>query len=115
MSEKLYHITPIENMSSIQEEGIRAGEDGYIYFITEKHIAGLVAKNQIFLEDSFSLFEINPEYLSNKLEADNVGEITAKWQCRVKQAAINKDGIRFDDNYFINHDEINKIYQSFHE
>ncbi len=98
---KLFHITTFENFPEILENGLRASADGYIYLLTSKKIATYIAKNQLGYTDNFALLEINSEGIVKKLEADNVGEITASQQRRIKQDLIKSEFIRFESMYKI--------------
>ena len=82
---KLFHITTFENYLEIQKNGLRASADGYIYLLTSKENVGYVAMNQLGYTDNFGLLKINREGIIKELEPDNVGEITASQQRRIKQ------------------------------
>jgi RNA:NAD 2'-phosphotransferase (TPT1/KptA family) len=98
MSE-LYHITTFENYLEILKHGLRASTDGYIYLLTSKANAAYVAKNQLCYSDNFGLLKINSEGIAKELEADNVGEITASQQRRIKQDLIKADFISLEGMY----------------
>jgi hypothetical protein len=99
--DKIYHITSLEAMTSILKEGLKAGDEGYIYLFTEKDVATYMAKNQLGFTDSYQLLEINPKGIEVSLEADNVGEFTAKYQVRIKQKVILPEYIILEGGYFI--------------
>ncbi len=78
---------------------MRASADGYIYLLTSKANAAYVAKNQLGYSDNFGLLKINSEGIAKELEADNVGEITASQQRRIKQDLIKADFISLEGMY----------------
>jgi hypothetical protein len=95
---KLYHITPPDALDSIIKDGLRAGEDGYIYFFTDLdlyikpldikgYLPDIIAIRQVLLEE-YVLLEIDTAGLTRKLVDDNVPEMTATQQKRVKQKVI---------------------------
>ena len=96
---KLYHIADFENCLEIFKNGLRASVDGYIYLLVSKESAAYVAKNQLGYTDNFGLLKINSEGIVKELETDNVGEITASQQRRVKQDLIKAEFISFDGMY----------------
>ena len=96
---KLFHITTFENCLEILKNGLRASADGYIYLLTAKASAAYIAKNQLGCTDNFGLLKINSEGIVKKLEADNVGEITASQQRRIKQDLIKSDFISLEGMY----------------
>lgn len=87
---KYYHITPtFDNWISIMENGLIANQEGYIYLLTNKEVAGYVALNQLGCYSNYFLLEINEEGLDVITEPDLVGEITAKYQVRIKQEVLH--------------------------
>lgn len=96
----MFHITNIKNIEDINENGLKAGEDGYTYLFegvnvyvpylqTMFPIDQLIANNQCFLQ-MYAMFVVDVTGL--KLEKDNVAELTARWQRRYN-GDIPKDRI----------------------
>ena len=100
MNKLYYHLTSFTNFLLIQEQGIKAGEDGYIYVLDTKDWNGYLALNQLFLTD-YAVFSINPKGITDELEPDNVAEFSAKHQFRIKQPLIEKRYIKFLNMYRI--------------
>lgn len=99
---KYYHITSFDSyLKEIKECGLHSDKEGYIYLLTRKDVAGYVALNQLGFMDSFALLEISENGIIAKIEDDNVAEITAKWQKRVKQEQIKPDHIKFENMYHV--------------
>jgi hypothetical protein len=82
-----YHITSFEGWLAIKTHGIRPSEDGYIYVLDDKDVVSYVAFSQL-LKGDYGLYEIDIKGITANLEPDEVGELTAKHQFRVKQAVI---------------------------
>ena len=102
METKYYHITEnLEAYQSIKATGLNADEEGYIYLLTNKNIAGYVAKNQLGYRGSFALLQINSKGIDEKPEMDNVGEYTAQYQRRIKQSLIETKYIKLENMHFI--------------
>ncbi|MDP3697451.1 MAG: hypothetical protein Q8R55_05535 [Candidatus Taylorbacteria bacterium] len=97
-----YHITEgLDSWSKIAKEGLKASPDGYIYLVTRKNIANYVVKNQLLLNNSYGLIRVNSKGITGCIENDNVGEITAKYQRRVKQAIIAPEYLRLVNMYWV--------------
>ena len=90
-----YHISTFEGWFKVQQEGLKASEDGYIYMYdtNEPNILAYAAANQLFMTD-YGLIRIDPAGITGALEPDIVGELTAKHQFRVKQKLIEKKYIQ---------------------
>ncbi len=95
-TKKYYHITSIENMESILQNGIKANNEGHIFLFENKSIqlngvintiADCIAFNQIFI-DKYAMFEIKPAGLKSGLINDNVGEFSSKQQWILEQNLI---------------------------
>lgn len=97
------HLTRLENIDSIIENGIRANEDGEIFiyedgFITNqiwekpRYIGDLIAINQTFSCDEngrYANFIIDPKDIElEKLENDNVAELSSKLQWILKKPVV---------------------------
>lgn len=113
MSNKLYHITSIDRLGSILNDGLVANyggevnsglsEDGYIYLFENKsyvspitgdiiNVADDIAQNQLFLDD-YVMLEIDTDGIDEELEKDNVGEFCSFALWKVKQDKIDTDYI----------------------
>lgn len=106
----LYHISEVENIDSILNDGLKANEDGVVYLfdnvsfnklkvdtktmkpqIITINVSDEIAKNQVFLT-KFAMFEVDVDGL--KLEADKVPEESAKFQY-IHKGSIPADRIEF--------------------
>ena len=96
---ELYHITNFGNHIAILRNGLRASADGYIYLLTSKEYAGYIAKNQLGYTSAYGLLQINSKGVVKELEADNVGEIKASQQKRIKQDLIEARFVSFEGMY----------------
>ena len=88
----MFHITNSKNVESIKKNGLKAGEDGYVYLFDGVDVSkpewdgeyvpidSAIAINQVGLLN-YTMCVINTEGL--ELEQDIVGEFTAKYQFRV--------------------------------
>lgn len=98
-SKWLYHITrDINTYLKIMETGLKAGSDNHIYLITNKQVIPYVALNQLGLEN-YIVIKVNIKGIIQPLKPDLVGEITAKFQVRVKQHIIDKEFIKLENGY----------------
>ena len=93
---KMYHITNMENLESILEEGIKCNADGEIFVFENKSIhcngitnfiADMIARNQIFLKE-YIMIEIDENAFESELIPDDVAELCHKQQWYVKQEII---------------------------
>lgn len=100
----MYHITEVENLESILEEGLKCNEDGEIFVFENKsihcngiinNIADMIAFNQIFLEE-YVMIEIDEDGFESELIPDDVAELSHKQQWYVKQKIIAPE---FLDHY----------------
>lgn len=106
----LYHISEVENIDSILENGLRANEDGCVYLfenvsfnkltvnlktmkpeIINIAVADEIAKTQLFLKE-YAMFEVDVEGL--KLKADNVAEQCAGYHY-IYHGSISADRIDY--------------------
>jgi hypothetical protein len=95
-----YHVTKgLENFMSIKETGLKAGEDNYIYLLTSKEVAAYVAKFQLGYTENYCVLEIDPYGINRNIEDDNVGELTAPYQKRIRQNIIMPEYIELEDMY----------------
>lgn len=104
----LYHISEVENIDSILENGLRANEDGCVFLFDDVSfnkltvdletmkpkiitvaVADEIAKTQLFMK-KYAMFEVNVEGL--KLEADNVAEQCANFHY-IYHGSISADRI----------------------
>lgn len=90
-----YHLAPFTGWLAINEDGIKASKDGYIYMFDtdDPKVFAYAARNQLFMED-YGIFRIDPDGINVPLEPDEVAELTAKHQFRAKQARIDKKYIK---------------------
>lgn len=107
----LYHISEVENIDSILENGLRANEDGCVYLFEDAlfnkftvdintmktqfiptSVADDIAKTQLFLK-KYAKFVVDVDELI--LEADNVAEQCANYHY-VYYGSIPKDRINLD-------------------
>lgn len=95
-----FHITDVESYKEILSRGLKADEEGYIYFLTSKEVTAYVAYNQLFLE-KYALIKIDSRGLSSQPELDLVGEITAVYQRRIKQELIEARFLKLINVYKI--------------
>lgn len=93
-----YHLTSFKSFLVIKEEGIKADNEGYIYLLDTQDYNNYVASNQLGLPD-YAVFEVNSDGITSILEPDNIGELTAKHQFRIKQPLIDKKYLKFLDIY----------------
>ena len=101
MKKKLYHITSVDKIDSILENGLRANEYGDIYLFDNVsirlddrtfYVADHIAKNQIFC-DTYAMFEVDVKGIHKPIKQDVCGELTTKQQYVVNQKVINKKHI----------------------
>jgi hypothetical protein len=83
----LYHLSPVENIDAIQNEGIRASDDGAIYAFTHMVVANTVARDQVFT-DRYAIFRILTRGVSGEVLPDNVAEFASPFQRRIMQQRI---------------------------
>ena len=96
---KLYHITSLDNLKPILENGINSNSDGEIFlfdqlkicnqYVGEIFVSDHIAMSQIGIEE-YVLLEINPNGVFNEMETDNVSEFTAPAQWILKQKVIDQ-------------------------
>ena len=113
---KYYHITSIDNVSSILENGLLANANGEIFLFEnvsivtygvannskgkrvfgkiKRYVADSIAINQVFLED-YAMFEIDEKGINEALINDNVADCTSKFQWIAKQSVIKPQYIDF--------------------
>ena len=115
----LYHITTEENARKILKEGLIANngsnselsEKGYIYLFENKSyrhpitqeviaVADDIAKNQLFL-DEYIMLEIDERGIDVEVEKDDVGELAAFAEWKVKQPIIDKKYINVFGFYLV--------------
>lgn len=118
----LYHLTRVENVSSIKKNGLQPSHDGYVYLFDDDivddgvdnpiDVSDCIARHQCCILDEYAMFRVYVP--TDLLEADNVGDLTSPFQYRVK-GGIDKQnleylGVRsvdedFNENYIqtINH------------
>lgn len=120
----LYHISDVDNISSILESGLKLNEDGEIFlfedvnflnlwtdfeegkvYLVEQRVANNIALNQIGLAN-YAMFEINVDGLT--LEPDNVAEITARHQYICREA-IGQERVKLFGVFDALKEEIKKI------
>jgi len=75
----LYHITPIENVPSICEVGLRANAAGQIFLFTHKMVADTIAVSQVFCRH-YGLFAVYSRGVTGTLQRDEVAEACAPFQ-----------------------------------
>lgn len=75
----LYHITPVENVPSIREMGLRANAAGQIFLFTHKMVADTIAVSQVFCRH-YGLFAIYARGVTGHLQPDKVAEAYAPFQ-----------------------------------
>jgi hypothetical protein len=90
---KYYHVTDFEGWVGIHKDGIKCDSNGDIFVLNKKEVVGYVALNQLGLQD-YGLFEIDSKGISGNVAADNVGEITAKYQFMIHQPIIERKFIK---------------------
>lgn len=115
---KLYHITTADKVRSILTDGLVANgggdtnsglsEDGYIYLFENKSyvhpffgtvaVADAIATNQLFITD-YVMLEIDTDGINGELEHDNVCELSAFAQWKVKQDRIDSRYIDVHGTY----------------
>lgn len=120
----LYHVTGVENFTSINQNGLKAGSDGHIYFfdslqLTIPHlgisvlVSDIICLKQVFLKEYY-LLTVATVGISSKIKSDNVMELTAGLQCRVKQKTISSTYIVSYERREVDVDATNRFleYQS---
>ena len=104
----LYHITPIENIDSIQKKGIKGKEKFLfkdaiitnIYHLRESGekvpmtVRDAIATNQVGLWDKYAVFRVDISSIKNNLEKDLVAEFTSSFQF-MTTAEITPDMVKF--------------------
>ena len=104
-----YHLTSFEKWAFVQNHGLKAGENGYIYLLDTKDVDGAVAFDELGLFD-FAVFRIDPEGIKSPLIPDKSGEWTDKHQFKVKQNLIKPKYVKFlGMKRILRHDEIIKL------
>jgi hypothetical protein len=83
----LYHLTPAKHAKAILRNGLRAGEDGYIYFFTDMIVANTVARDQVFTK-RYTVFLVDGRGLESRVMQDNVAEFSRAYLRRAKQGRI---------------------------
>jgi hypothetical protein len=109
-TKKLYHITHIDNFTSIINEGLKANNKGEIFIFDNIDCASHIAINQIFLFDNYALFEINPKGIDVELINDNVTEYTSKHQFIIYQNIILPKYLKFKNFHFVDIEKHKKWY-----
>ncbi len=75
---RYWHVTPVENLKKIVNEGLKLNEHGELFLFDKKDYAPDIAVNQLFILD-YALFEITFLQIE-RLKSDNVAESTAHAQ-----------------------------------
>jgi len=83
----LFHLTWPDNLERIESEGLRADSDGNIFAFTDLIVADSIAAYQVFTE-TYALLWLHPRGITSKLYADDVGELTRRFQCIIRQERI---------------------------
>ena len=100
---KYYHITAIKNIDAILCSGLKANDEGKIFFFENIQlilrgsifwIRDHIAVAQVFLFTEYALFEIDSKGFNSKLINDNCRELPEKWQWFLKQKRIEPKHIR---------------------
>lgn len=93
---KYYHLTTIDNMDSILENGLLAQADTRIFLFTNLAVASSIAVNQVGIPqgEEFAVFEIHADGITADVENDDVCELTAKYQFYIKQEVIHPQYIK---------------------
>lgn len=89
----LYHLTGLDNLDQILTEGLRAGDDGWIYLFTDMLVANTIARDQVFL-GRYAVIEVDRRGITGRLHRDNVGEFSAPYHRRVKTRRIAAKHLR---------------------
>jgi hypothetical protein len=95
---KYYHVAPVDAAESIEKNGLKPGHDGHIYVVDELtithqqlcidvYITDIVAQRQLGRPE-YLLIEIDGAGITSKVKDDNVAEVTAGNQKRIKQSVI---------------------------
>lgn len=81
----LYHVTPVDNLATILEQGLSAGDDGYIYAFTDRRVADDIARDQLGMNRYALVILDGPGLTVIAAEPDNVGEFVhpchVRFQC----------------------------------
>lgn len=121
MKKILFHISPIENLESIKENGLLLNDDGELFLLDESKVkyyifgefkvSELIAWNQLSLKE-YLMIEVEVEM--DELIGDEVAELTRDYQyISYKPIAPNKIKsitISNCDNYI---NAMEKVYNEF--
>ena len=80
----IYHLTPIENVSAILKNGLKADKEGNIFAFTNPIVANTIARDQVGV-DRYCVFKILKKGVNGKVLKDNVAELSASFQLIIKQ------------------------------
>lgn len=86
MGKTYYHISKIENKESILSNGLKSNS-GYIFLLDSEEQIPNVAMFQIG-QYEFSVFSVDSDGITARIMCDNVAEIGAGSQYRIKQKTI---------------------------
>jgi hypothetical protein len=89
----LFHVTNPANVESILREGLRAGEDGRIFTLSDERLADKIAREQVFLR-TYALLRIDGKGITGRVEVDEVAELSARWHRVIIQPLIAPKFIR---------------------
>lgn len=94
VSPPLFHLSPAENVPSIQVDGLKASSDGAIYAFTDMIVADTIACNQVFAS-RYGVFRIMRRGITGTIESDDVAEFAAPYQRRIIQARVAPRHLRY--------------------
>lgn len=83
-----FHLTDAKNLDRILADGLRAGDDGYIYLFTDLLVANTIARDQVFIADRYAVLVVSATGITRRIWRDRVGELAAPYQRRTKQEII---------------------------
>lgn len=90
---KYYHATPIDNWSSVIDEGLRAGYDGAVHLTTNKDRAlGFVGLYRP--GGAVSLFYVDNVPVEPHYDGTASGD-----DCYIHKGSISRDAVTFVNNY----------------
>ena len=122
MANPYYHVTHLAHAVSIQQYGLKCNEEGYIYLFdtalaavknqygghTTVHVPDFIASGQLGLA-KYALFEVGSVGLDVVPEPDLVGESTARFQWRVRQAQIPPAHVRLLWTASVNYAQLRRV------
>lgn len=90
----LFHLTRPENLETIERDGLWPDSEGNIFAFTDLIVADSIAAEQVFA-DPYVLLWIHPHGINGKLYADDVAELSHRFQCIIRQERIEPQYVHY--------------------